>query len=91
MAARDSARLWRGFLFVGMDGVSDATLTAILQGSLGTWGLIMQVRWLIVLLLLGLSLLAKNSRCPKKARKATRDRPVRQDPQDRSAPLGRQA
>ena len=44
----------RAFLWL-VWGVPDATQTAILQGSLGTWGLIMQVRWLIVLLLLGLS------------------------------------
>jgi hypothetical protein len=44
-----------GFSFVGLGGVPDAALTAILQRSLGTWGLIMHARWLIVLLLLGLS------------------------------------
>jgi hypothetical protein len=90
MAARDSARLWRGFLFVGMDGVSDATLTAILQGSLGTWGLIMQVRWLIVLFLLGLSACGEQP-VSQKGEKGDPGPPVRQDPQDRSAPLGRQA
>jgi hypothetical protein len=50
--------LQRGFSFVSLGVVRDATLMAILQGSLGVTsplGTIMQVRSLIVLLLLVLS------------------------------------
>jgi hypothetical protein len=38
MAPGDSAPLLARFLFVGLGGVPDAELTAILEGSLGTGG-----------------------------------------------------